>query len=145
MEQVKYFKGCSSLSEVNATLLHIFNTKYKEPSKRDSTYEKILKEHMYLVCTTQDIKSLCGGNFHYTQPFIVPEKEVHFNTKNWLTKLAYSINNNGGKLGSVYFQYIKEMKSLDINPKKEDLELIAKLCNYNPGWLYYKCKELNIK
>jgi len=142
MEQVKYFKGCSSLSEVNTTLTHLFHTKYKEPSKRDSTYEKILKEHMYLVCTTEDIRKLCEGDFY---PSEKPEELIHDNAKKWLTKLAYAIEHNGGKIGSLYFKYLKEMESLSVKPKKEDLELIAELCGYSKGWVHYKELELKLK
>ena len=139
---VTYFKGCSSVSEVNATLLHIFNTKYTDSSKRDSTYEKILKEHMYLVCTTDDIRKVCGGDFY---PIEKPEEPIHDNTKKWLTKLAYAIEHNGGKIGSLYFKYLKEMESLNVKPKREDLELIAKLCGYSKGWVHYKELELKLK
>ena len=143
MQQITYFKGCSSLSDVNSTLVQVFNSRYTDSSKRDSTYEKILKEHMYLVCTTENIKELCGG----TQPKInrVESKPVYHNTGKWINSTYNAIINKGLKAGSIYFLYLKEMESLDLKPKKEDLELIAKLCNYNPGWLFYKCKDLNIK
>lgn len=143
MEQVKYFKGCSSLSEVNATLLHVFNTKYKDPSKRDSVYDKILQEHMYLVCTFESIKELCGGTQIKTAQ--QESKPVYHNTGKWINSTYNAIVSKGLKEGSVYFLYLKEIEALNLKPKEEDLKLIAKLCNYNSGWIFYKKKELNIK
>jgi hypothetical protein len=141
--KITHFKGCSSLSEVNSTLVQIFNSRYTDPSKRDSVYDKILQEHMYLVCTTEIIKELCGG----TQVKVIQSesKPVYHNTHKWINSTYNAITTKGLKAGSIYFLYLKEMESLDLKPKEEDLNLIAKLCNYNQGWVFYKKKELNIK
>lgn len=141
--KVTYFKGCSSLSEVNSTLVQIFNSKYTDLSKRDSIYDKILQEHMYLVCTTESIRELCRGT--QTKVNQIESKPVYHNTHRWINSTYNAIINKGLKAGSIYFLYLKEMENLDLKPKEEDLNLIAKLCNYNQGWVFYKKKELNIK
>lgn len=140
--QITYFKGCSSLSEVNSTLVNMFNSKYKELSKRDSVYDKILQEHMYLVCTTESIKELCEGNT--SNPYSTT-KNIHNSNIKWIDGVYHNLLKANKNPGATYFIYLKEVETLRIKPKKEDLERIAELCKYNPGWAYHKCKELNIK
>lgn len=143
MRRITYFKGCSSLSDVNSTLVNVFNSKYKEVSKRDSIYDEMLEEHMYLVCTTENIKELCGGE--QVKVNQIESKPVYHNTGRWINSTYNAITNKGLKVGSVYFLYLKEMESLDLKPKEEDLKLIAKLCNYSPGWIHFKMIELKLK
>lgn len=142
MRQVIYFKDCSSITEVNSNLVRLFESNYKEPSKRDSIYGKILEEHMYLVCTTENIKDLCRSS-QFPQEYSNP-KPIQYNMGRWINSTYNAVNSKGGKVGSIYFMYLKEIEALDLKPKKEDLELIARLCGYNSGWVFYRCKDLKI-
>jgi hypothetical protein len=98
---------------------------------------------MYLVCTTENIKDLCRSS-QFPQEYSNP-KPIQYNIGRWINSTYNTINSKGGKVGSIYFMYLKEIEGLDLKPKKEDLELIAKLCNYSPGWIHYKELELKLK
>lgn len=44
-----------------------------------------------------------------------------------------------------FYDYVDYMNRKGVKPLQEHIELIGKLCSFKEGWIFYACKDLNIK
>jgi hypothetical protein len=106
-------------------------------------YQNLLKEHWYAV--VHEFNFPLGGELYkitYPSNIVVNAGATRVNLINMLFS---KIKESKSKESALYFKYLESIKEVSLKPKKEDLELIAKLCGYSKGWVHYKELELKLK
>ena len=154
--KLEHFVGCKDFNDVNDKFLQICEKAYPGGSalRRTPRFTDIVREYQYIEETdiTFPISTFQGTYFTNSQgKQVYREDKRKYTRKDVITPDVFinntykEITKQKGNVSALYFKYLAFTKDSEQSPCKQDLELIAKLCNYNQGWVFYKKKELNIK
>lgn len=144
-----YLNGCTSVASVNSRTLQLKESSFKQEQEPFSKeYKILLAEHwnavvyeVYFPLTSDSVDNTVNTKY-------IPVKHLVDGGKireNIVNSLYRKLKENGDKESSLYFKYLHAIKELGTIPREEDLKLIAKLCNYSPGWIHFKMIELKLK
>lgn len=122
-------KNLENLTELKKKY-RILSKKYHpdlNPNVDEEIFKQINAEHKYLLANPDKIQV----------------KQISFTKQ--IKAYHSTIKRKGYKVGSLWYHYLDLLELNNTKATIEDIELIAKLCDYSKGWVYYKIKELNIK
>lgn len=154
--KLEHFVGCKDFNDVNDKFLQICEKAYPGGSalRRTPRFVDIVREYQYIEETqiSFPISTYQGTYYTNSQGKQIYREDKRKYTKKDVVSPTDFINNtfkdivkNKGKVSALYFKYLDFIRDSEQVYSKRDIDLIAKLCNYNSGWVYYRCKDLNIK
>lgn len=148
----QFFEGCKDFNEVNDLFnKYCYNGTLEE--RESLRFDSILTEYDLISNSdvTFPLKNFNGTYFtNSSGQQIYREDKRKYTKKDIVTPIIFigeafkKIEKLNQKRGSLYFKYLVFINDTKFAHKRESIEMIARLCGYNEGWVYHKCKELNI-
>lgn len=125
--RIIYLKNLTSLTELRNKYWELSKKYHPDlnPTIGDDLFKQLNAEYQYLQKNPKKLKGKINlKSFINAQYKICVDLEYK---KSW-----------------VYQKYKERLEGLGQEGTKEEIELIAKLCKFKEGWIFYKIKELGL-